>query len=365
MSASKAELAPLVAYAPGRVNLIGGHVDYHEGPVVAMAIDLGVRCTFRRRDDDRIVVHSDDFDGAVSISSHGTDEPTRVEPRWGRLVAGVAAELARRGRPPVGMEAWCTSDLPIGCGLSSSAAFTVACALALARVAAWTADPLDIARMCQAAELLATGVPCGIQDQVASVAGERGSAVLLDCRDLSIEPIPIPDDVKVVIIDSGVSRTLEASPWAARRAESFTEANAIGVRVLRDATAAQVTHLPRARHVVDEIDRVWAFAAALRRRDASVAGSLMVASHESSRDLFESSVPELDMLVELLLGAGAFGARLTGGGFGGCVVALAPAMSAESIARHCAATYRARTQRTPTAFVSEPAAGATVLASPR
>jgi galactokinase len=349
-----------VARAPGRVNLIGGHIDYHEGPIVATAMELGVACTFTPRTDDRVVVQSDAFAGTVDVAADGSDDASAVEPAWGRLVAAVITELAGRGRPALGIDAMVTSDLPAGCGLSSSAAFEVAVALALTDAASHAIDPLELARACQTAEYAATGVPCGIQDQVASIAGARDRAVLLDCRDLSISTVPIPDGTTVVVIDSGVARTLEGSPWVARRAESFTDAEAIGVRVLRDATIDQVTDRPRARHVVEEIERVWKFADALRAGDAPAAGALMVASHVSSRDLYQSSVPELDTLVDLFVDAGAFGARLTGGGFGGSVVALVPSADAATMAAAVAARYEAATSRTARAFVSEPADGARV-----
>jgi galactokinase len=353
-----------IARAPGRVNLIGGHVDYHEGPIVATAMELGVECRFDRRDDTRVVVRSDSFAGTVDIAADGRDDAASVEPRWGRLVAAVTAELARLGRAPVGIDATVTSTLPAGCGLSSSAAFEVAIALALVAAAGEDAEPLALARACQAAELAATGVPCGIQDQVASIAGTRGHAVLLDCRDLSIASLPIPHDTAVVVVDSGVARTLEGSPWVARRAESFADAERLGLRVLRDATVEQVADRPRARHVVEEIQRVWHFADVLRAGDMRTAGALMLASHASSRDLFESSVPELDRLVELFVEAGAFGARLTGGGFGGCVVALAPAADAAELAATVVARYERATGRVSRAFVSEPADGAHVSPAP-
>ena len=254
--------------------------------------------------------------------------------------------------------------MPSGCGLSSSAAFEVAIALALVTAAGADVAPLALAHACQAAELAATGVPCGIQDQVASVAGTRGHAVLLDCRDLSITSLPIPHDAAVVVVDSGVTRTLEGSPWVSRRAESFADAERLGVRVLRDATVDQVADRPRARHVVEEIERVWHFADALHASDIRGAGALMLASHASSRDLFESSLPELDQLAELLVEQGAFGARLTGGGFGGCVVALVPAPDAAAIAATVVARYEAATGRPSQAFVSEPADGASVSTAP-
>ena len=349
-----------LAHAPGRVNLIGGHVDYHEGPVIATALKLGVTCAFSLRADGRVVVRSDGFEGVVDVAADGTDDPAAVTPRWGRLVAAVVTALARLDRPPIGIDAVMTSNVPAGCGLSSSAAFEVATALALVEAGDVHVAPLDLARACQAAELAATGVPCGIQDQVASIAGARGAAVLLDCRSLSVTTIPIPADASVVVVDSGVARTLEASPWAARRAESFADAESVGVAVLRDATVEQVADRPRARHVVEEIDRVWRFATALHDGDLATAGALMVASHASSRDLFESSVPELDLLVELLVDSGAYGARLTGGGFGGCVVALAPTADAASIATTVVGRYERESGRASHAFVSEPAPGASV-----
>lgn len=312
----------VVVGAAGRVNLIGGHVDFHDGLVVSMAIDREVRARARPRDDELAVVVSADHDGTVAVPTDGSVDPRAVEPAWGRLVGGVVRSLVEHGLTLRGADVTVTSTLEAGRGLSSSAAFCLAVGSAVLAVAGRSLPARELAAAAQRAEHVATGVQCGIQDQMTSV---MGGVILLDCRDLAVEALPLPHDTAVVVIDSGVVRTLEASPWARRRAESFEDARALGLDVLRDATVEQVAGRPRARHVVDEIARVSRFADALRRGDAEAAGELMTASHGSSRDLWRSSTTELDAIVEDLLARGAYGARLTGGGFGGCVVGLVPA----------------------------------------
>lgn len=344
--------------APGRVNLIGGQVDYHEGLVVSMAIDRDVVVAVRPRDDDRVTARSFDLPDVVDVDASGADDPTRVAPEWGRAVSGVARSLARRGRPPVGADLAVAATLPIGAGLSSSAAFEVAVALALCDAAAFTLAPVELALAAQEAEHEALGVPCGIQDQLTAVAAAAGHALYLDCRTLEIEPLPLPDSLRVLVLHSGVSRTLEGGPWIERRADSFAVAKRLGLRVLRDAAPEQVADSPRGRHVVSEIARVAAFAHACRGGAINELGPLLLASHASSRDDMEVSTQELDALVEILVGAGAFGARLTGGGFGGCVVALVPTERADAIAARAQDDYRTRTQRDATAWIVLPAGGA-------
>ncbi|HEX4489754.1 MAG TPA: galactokinase [Acidimicrobiia bacterium] len=353
-----------VVRAPGRVNLLGGHVDYHEGPVVAMAIDRDVLIGLRVNTTGRVTVQSLDLAGTVDVAADGSTDPLTVEPAWGRSVAGVVATLARSGRPPVGFDGAVSTNLAIGAGLSSSAAFEVAIALALGHAAEWTTDVRSLALACQQAEHEATGVPCGIQDQLVSLAGIDGHALVIDCRDLAIEPLPLPTGVAVLVVHSGVPRTLAGSQWAARRAESEAAAAALGLRVLRDARAEDVADHPRARHVVAEIARVDAFADALRRVDIDALGRLMLAGHASLRDDMEVSTPELDALVECLVDAGAIGARLTGGGFGGCAVALVPEERGPSIAERASAAYRTRTHREPRPFLVRAASGAGAVASP-
>jgi galactokinase len=340
------------------VNLIGGQVDYHEGWVVNMAIDRDVQIIAAPRTDGRVHARSGELDGTVDIAANGDDDPAAVQPSWGRLVAGVTRVLAELGRPPVGVSFEIASALPIGAGLSSSAAFEVACALALCDVAHFPLAGHDLALAAQRAEHIATGVPCGIQDQMASVHGRAGHALFLDCRTLEIEHLPLPPSLGVLVVHSGVQRVLEATPYAERRAESFEVAEQLGVRVLRDATLDQVRAHPRGKHAVTEMERVRAFADALRNGRVDRLGPLMLASHASSRDDMGVSTADLDVLVECLCDAGALGARLTGAGFGGCVVALVPAPDVDVVAAKATAAYRERTGREPTAWPVTAADGA-------
>lgn len=344
--------------APGRVNLIGGQVDYHEGWVVSLAIDRDVHVTATTRADGRVVARSSDFDGEVDVAADGRDDPGATLPQWGREVAGVVRVLADLGRPPVGADLTVTSTVPVGAGLSSSAAFAVACALALADAAGFEIDGVELALAAQRAEHTATGVPCGIQDQIASVLGRADHAVFLDCRTLAVEHVALPAELGVLVVHSGIARTLEASPYAQRRAESEAVAAQLGLTVLRDATLDQVRDLPRGRHAVTEMVRVCDFAGALRAGRLDALGPLMLASHASSRDDMEVSIAPLDALVECLVDAGAYGARLTGAGFGGCVVALAPTERVDAIAGAATDRYRALTALEPTAWVVRGADGA-------
>jgi galactokinase len=344
--------------APGRVNLLGGQVDYHEGWVATMAIDRDVTVEVMPRSDGRLIARSRELDGIVDVAADASDEPRAVQPSWGRAVAGVARVLANLGRPPVGADLTIASTVPVGGGLSSSAAFEVAVALALADVADFALAPLDLALAAQRSEHIATGVPCGTQDQLSSVFGRAGHALLIDCRTLEIELLPLPESVRVLVVHSGVARTLEGSPYAQRRAESIAVGERLGLAALRDATFEQVRDQPRGRHAVTEMARVRAFGDALRAGDLDALGPLMLASHASSRDDMEVSTPELDALVDCLVAAGAFGARLTGAGFGGCVVALVPAAGADDIAAGATSAYRARTGREPTPWIVTAADGA-------
>ncbi len=310
--------------APGRVNLIGDHTDYNDGFVLPLAVDLECRVVARPREDGVVRLVSAAFAEPVELAAAGAPDPAAVEPRWGRLAAGVVAALARRGRVPAGLDADVSSTVPVGGGLSSSAAFAVGLALALCDAAGLELPRVELARACQEAELLATGVPCGIMDQVASLCGRAGSAILIDCRSLEVEPVPLPPGLAVVVADSGVPRNLSETGYAERRAACEATAARLGVPALRDAAPEQVAEDPRARHVVSENARVLAFADALRRGDADALGPLLLASHASLRDDFEVSTPELDALVDRFVAAGALGARLTGAGFGGSAVALVP-----------------------------------------
>ena len=248
------------------MNLIGGQVDYHEGWVVVMAIDRDVRVRATARADGRVIARSAEIDGRVEVAADGRDDPTTVRPEWGRTVAGVTRVLAEHGRAPVGADLDISSTVPLGAGLSSSAAFEVACALALADVAGLDVGGTDLALAAQRAEHVATGVPCGIQDQIASVLGRAGHALFLDCRTLAVEHVPLHRELCVLVVHSGIPRMLSGTPYAQRRAESEAVAAGLGLPFLRDATFEQVRDLPRGRHAVTEMVRVREFARALRER---------------------------------------------------------------------------------------------------
>jgi galactokinase len=353
--------------APGRVNLMGDHTDYNEGFVLPVAIDLECVIGVRARVDRRVVVRSLDVsadEAVVNVAADGTDEPAAVDPAWGRYVAGVVRSLAEAGRAAAGLDAVLFSTVPLGSGLSSSAALEVACALALGHVASFQLPPAELALACQHAEHIATGVPSGIMDQLVCLAGQPGAALLLDCRSLEHETVQLPSSLSVLAVHSGLPRTLGDSAYAERRAACEAAAARLGLRALRDATPEQVADDPFARHVVNENARVLETAAAIRTGDLDRVAALYAASHASLRDDFRVSTPELDMLVSILVGEGALGARLTGAGFGGCVVAVVRREDAPAISERATRRYRAETGREPQAFLCRAAAGAGITAAP-
>jgi len=334
------------------VNLIGDHTDYQDGLCLPVAIDREVTVAWSPRPDGKVTARSAAFDGAVTLPADGSERPEG----WGSTIAAVLEVLHERGRRAVGFDAQIASTIPVGSGLSSSAAFEVAVALAAAAVAAFPVAGRELALAAQEAEHRATGVPCGVMDQMAAVFGVAGHALLLDCRTLDVEPVPLPSAARIVVVHSGMPRRLAASEYAQRRAACEAAAARLGLRTLRDAAPGQVGDDPIARHVVHENGRVGAFAAELRRGDLDACGRLMLASHASLRDDFRVSTPELDLLVELAMQHGALGARLTGAGFGGCIVALVPAEL--DITAALAARYRARTGLDASAFPVEAVGGA-------
>lgn len=309
------------AVAPGRVNLIGEHTDTTGGLVLPMAIDRVTTVTGRRGGDE-VRLRSVEVAGeaVVPIDPAAWGAPSTVEPPWARYVAAVVAEV----RPAAGLVGEVRTSLPVGGGLSSSAALEVAVALALG----FEGPPLALAQACRRAEQRASGVPCGIMDQLASAAGVQGSALLVDCHDLTVVPVALPAEARVVVVDSGQARELAGSAYAERVAQLHAVEEVVGpLRLV--ASPDELARVDdrvlrgRARHVVTENARVRAFVAALAAGDLADAGALLVASHTSLRDDLEVSTPVLDALVERLLGLpGVRGARLTGAGFGGCVVAL-------------------------------------------
>jgi galactokinase len=344
------------------VNLIGDHTDYNLGLCLPLAIDRECRVTWAARPGGRVRVTSEQLAGVVDVDAAGADDPGSVEPPWGRFVAGAARVLADRGRAPVGIDATVASTVPAGSGLSSSSALSVALTLALAAAGDL---PLDdrraTAQLALDAEVLATGVPGGLMDQLASLFGVADHALLLDCRALSVTPVALPSSHAVLVVHSGLGRTLAGSAYAQRRAACEAAAHRIGVASLRDATAAAVADDPIARHVVSENARVVAFADALRTGDVNALGPLLLASHASLRDDYQVSTPELDQLVGLLVEHGAIGARLTGAGFGGCVIALVQRNHADDCATKTVRSYAAATGLEPEAFVVRAVDGATVV----
>jgi galactokinase len=347
-----------VVRAPGRVNLIGDHTDYQDGFCLPLAIDREVVVRAEPRRDPRVVVRSDAFPGVVELAVDDAREPWTIRPEWGRPVAAALRLVAPTDRAPVGFDATVTSSIPVGSGLSSSAAFTVAIAMTASLVAGVHVPPASIARIAQSAEHAATGVPCGLMDQMASVFGRADHALLLDCRTLAVTPVAIPASVAIVVIHTGVSRRLEDSAYAQRRAACEAAAERAGVETLRDATMEQVADDPYARHVVSENRRVLDFVDALRASDLDRCGRLMLASHASLRDDFAVSTPELDALVAALVAAGAYGARLTGAGFGGCVVALVDRDTVEPVVDSATARYGSETGLTPMPLVVRAVDGA-------
>ncbi len=314
-AASSDEL--ITAFAPGRVNLIGDHTDTTGGLCLPMAVSMGVTVAGRRTGT-TVVLDSTTVTGTAEVPLDVSD-PAAVDPAWARYVAGVVAGV----RPGIGFRGTVISDLPAEAGLSSSAALEVATALALG----FDGTTLDLARACQEAERAATGVPCGILDQLASAGGVAGHALLMDCDALTLEPVPVPEGVELVVVHSGQARTLVGSAYAERRAQCEAADRLIGP--LRSATPTDVERLDdpvlrrRAHHVVSENQRVRDAATALRAGDAPTLGLLFRESHRSLRDDFESSTPTVDTTVERLCATpGVHGARMTGGGWGGCVVAV-------------------------------------------
>ena len=352
--------------APGRVNLMGDHTDYNFGFVLPFALDRACTVVTSPASDPTVTARSQELAGTVTVPADGSVDPRTVEPVWGRFVAGVVRVLTGHGITVPGTELAITSTVPAGSGLSSSSALSVALTLALTDAAGVARDRhgrdrLTVARLALAAEVAATGVPGGLMDQLASLFGQSDHALLVDCRTNEVTPVPISPGVAVLVVHSGVPRTLAGTAYAARRTECEGIASRLGIASLRDATSAEVYREPRARHVVSENARVLATAAALPDGDLSVLGPLLLASHASLRDDYEVSIPELDLLVELLVECGAAGARLTGAGFGGCVVALAQRNHADDIAAKAALRYRVATGIEPLAFVARAIDGARQL----
>jgi galactokinase len=321
----------IISDAPGRVNLIGEHTDYNEGFVLPMAIDRAVTVTAAPRDDKKVRAHSRQFDARDEWPA---DTPRRTgRGEWRDYVRGVAWALMEARFELRGADLLIDGDVPVGAGLSSSAALELAVAGALCAVAGIEASPEKLAILCQRAENNFVGVQSGIMDQLVSALGRAGHALMIDCRSLEIDHVPLPLEdhgLTLVVVDSRVPRQLSETPYNVRRRECTQAAGLLGVQTLRDARPEDVERLPeplnrRARHVISENERVLEAVVSLRGGDTERFGALMYESHESLRNDFEVSCAELDLLVEIAAEApGALGARMTGAGFGGCTVNLLP-----------------------------------------
>jgi galactokinase len=359
--------------APGRVNLIGEHTDYNDGFVLPVAIDRATTIALVPRDDDRIRLVST-FDETLIESDLGAVQG-RDFSGWSAYPLGVAWAIGERHPDvqPHGFDLAVDSDVPVGAGLSSSAAIEMAVAVALNDVWGLGLDRTELARIGQRAENVAVGAPTGIMDQSASVFGERDAAVFLDCRSLEVRQVPLGFDAAglvLLVVDTKVEHQHATGGYRDRREACERGAAAMGVPALRDLS---VDDLPRAqellddvtyrrvKHVVTEDARVLESVAALESGDLVRFGALMDASHVSMRDDFEISVPQLDAVVDAAQAAGAIGARMTGGGFGGCAIALLPADEAEALAADVLQVFADRGWREPVPFTVVPSDGARAL----
>jgi len=356
----------LIVRAPGRVNLIGEHTDYNDGFVLPMAIDYDIRIAARARSDRIVHLYSADFDQRDTFSlddiRHAKDKS------WANYVRGVADVLQREGYTLRGMEATIAGNVPRAAGLSSSAAIEMASITAFRLLNSLDLDPVRAALLGQRAENEFVGMRCGIMDQFIASLGKADHALLIDCRSLEYRLVPLPANVRIVVTDSAIRRGLVDSAYNERRAQCEEGARLLGVKALRDVSIetfeAREKELPaliarRCRHVVTENQRTLDSVEAIQRGDLATFGQLMNKSHASMRDWFEITTPEIDALVEIQQNApGCLGARMTGGGFGGCTVALVKEEAVPSIIETIRTGYPARTGRTPQIYVCRATDGA-------
>ena len=362
---------PTIYRAPGRVNLIGEHTDYNDGFVMPAAIDFYTWVAASPREDGVLHVWSQQYKEQIEIPLDQIEGPSRGH--WSDYVRGMAGVLRSSGKKLRGANLLIDGEVPVGAGLSSSAALELSTGLALLGASGLDLPRLDLVKLSQRAENQYAGAMCGIMDQFIAGFGRAGNAILLDCRSLEYSLLPIPEQVRLVICNSMVKHDLATGEYNARRAECAEAVRVLQkdypeVRALRDVTLemlqAQRDRLSdvvyrRARHVITEDDRVVRSAVALRSGDLDEFGKLMFASHRSLRDDYEVSCKELDDLVELASRSeGLIGARMTGGGFGGCTINLVQTDAVESFSKKIAKGYERETGRKPDVFVCSPAEGA-------
>jgi galactokinase len=357
--------------APGRVNLIGDHTDYNDGYVMPAAIDFHCWIAAQRRSDHKLVIKSENFQESYELDL--SDDSERRSNSWHDYPVGVAMQLKRSGYRLQGANLLIRGEVPIGAGLSSSAAIEVATAYALMDIAGHTIDRIELARACQSAENEFVGANCGIMDQFVSLNGREDHALMLDCRSLEYELILIPKSATLVVCNTMVKHEVAAGEYNRRRAdcdEAVRRLSAVlpNLRALRDVTLKQLERnrslLPetlwrRAHHVISENGRVLNAAAAFRSADLAEFGKLMAESHQSLRDYYEVSCAELDLMVDLARRQkGIYGARMTGGGFGGCTINLVDAIHADTFRHEIASAYEKSTGVRPETYACTVTGGA-------
>jgi galactokinase len=357
-----------IVRAPGRVNLIGEHTDYNDGFVLPMAIDRAIWIALRPRPDRLVVAHSLDFDETAEFDL----DRLETQSGWMEYLKGVAWSLQDAGYTLRGFDAVITGDVPIAAGLSSSAAWELAAARAFSVTSDFAWDAAKMALLAQRAENQWVGVNCGIMDQMISAAGQADHALLIDCRSLETQSVPLPSNTVVIVLDTATRRGLVDSAYNERRSQCEVAAKFFGVKALRDVTMDQLNEnrdqldrvvYRRARHIIGENDRTLQAAEAMKRGAAIELGQLMQLSHMSLRDDFEVSSRELNIMVECAEHqAGCYGARMTGAGFGGCAVALVRQDAAEAFSAGVAVEYQAETSLNPNIYVCTASNGAEVVA---
>jgi galactokinase len=360
-----------IAVAPGRVNLIGEHIDYNDGFVLPMAIErYVVIAADLASNEDRISLHSVDLNESVELSLSSIQHAASTH--WATYAQGVIAGIIGLGNEVPAFDAVLQSDVPLGGGLSSSAALEVATSTLIEAMIGRKFDRTQKALLCQKAEHDFAGVPCGIMDQFSSVFGQADHLMLLDCRSQLIEQLPFGSaDVTILIINSNVKHALVGGEYAIRRSQCDSALRKLRKSSWREVTLADVERsnadlnqeeLKRARHVVTEISRTSKAAEAIKQSSWRQLGDLMYASHQSLRDDYEVSCQELDLLVEIAQdigpAGGMIGSRMTGGGFGGCTVSLIESSKSSEISDAITKRYAGKTSITPTCFTSRPARGA-------
>ena len=360
----------LVVRAPGRVNLIGEHTDYNDGFVLPCAIGPATMVAVSKRHDNNVEVIAADFGDAGD--QFGLEPPLErnIEQPWADYVRGMMFALQNAGYALSGAHIAIAGNLPKGAGLSSSASLEVAVGKAMSALADIDIDNTRLAQIAQRAECDFVGTQCGIMDQLISAQGKAGHALLIDCRSLGLTDVPVPDDVAIMIVHSGVTRGLVDGHYNARRRQCEVAARAMGVPALRDAdldmlAAASLDAVTkmRARHVITENQRTLDAADALAKSDLAALGMLMAQSHTSMRDDFEITVPPVDALVTMLQKAIGTqgGARMTGGGFGGACVAVMPSAMVADVQAAITAEYRTPEGNAPIIMVERPGPGVAIL----